>query len=100
MTVGKPSKMEPPFSNVVNNMSYVVAFESDGTAKDVTRRYAKAYNAKTRRHRVESLESGETWWRRVMSAFRRRYILVCPSEQQPYRTINTYRGTLDRIGIK
>ena len=54
-------------------MTYVIAFEDDGSARDVTRRYAKAYNAKTRRDRVEITKDGERWWRRVMRLFRRSY---------------------------
>ena len=56
-------------------MSYVIAFEEDGSARDVTRRYAKAYNAKTRRDRVEVTKDGERWWRRVMRVYRRSYEL-------------------------
>lgn len=75
-TVAKPSRFEPPGSDDRNSMSYVVAFEDDGTVKDVTRRYAKAYNAKTRKSRVENTEGGERWWRRVLKMFRRRSTLV------------------------
>ncbi|KAF2098308.1 Rad4-domain-containing protein [Rhizodiscina lignyota] len=75
MTVGKPSKLEPPFNDPVNYMSYVIAFEDDGAAKDVTRRYAKAYNAKTRKLRVESTDGGERWLRKAMKLFRRRISL-------------------------
>ena len=56
-------------------MTYVIAFEDDGSARDVTRRYVKAYNGKTRRHRVEVMSGGERWWRRVMKMFRRSYPL-------------------------
>lgn len=69
----KPGKLEPPASDRDNCMSYVVAFEADGTARDVTRRYAKAYTAKTRRLRVESaMEDGERWWRMTMKYYTRR----------------------------
>ncbi|KAF6230860.1 hypothetical protein HO173_010976 [Letharia columbiana] len=70
-TIAKPSKFEPPAGDPGNNMSYVIAFEDDGSARDVTRRYAKAYNAKTRRERVEVTRDGEKWWRRVMRLYRR-----------------------------
>ncbi|KAI1416552.1 Rad4-domain-containing protein [Hypoxylon sp. FL1857] len=71
----KPQKMEPPASDRENCMTYVVAFEADGTAKDVTRRYAKAYNAKTRKMRIESAEAtGERWWRKALRAFSRGYV--------------------------
>ncbi|OTA59539.1 Rad4-domain-containing protein [Hypoxylon sp. EC38] len=70
----KPQKMEPPATDKENCMTYVVAFEADGTAKDVTRRYAKAYNAKTRKMRIESVEAtGERWWRKALRAFSRGY---------------------------
>ena len=74
-TTNKPSKMEPPAGDQGNNLTYVVVFEDDGTGRDVTRRYAKAYNAKTRRDRVESIKGGQKWWRRVMRLFRRRHQL-------------------------
>ncbi|CAD6563580.1 MAG: hypothetical protein ASARMPRED_000069 [Alectoria sarmentosa] len=70
-TIAKPSKFEPPAGDPGNNMSYVIAFEDDGSARDVTRRYAKAYNAKTRRDRVEVTNDGDKWWRRVMRLYRR-----------------------------
>lgn len=75
-SVNNPTKLEPPMSHPDNVMSYVVAFESDGVARDVTRRYTKAYNAKTRKLRVESTEGGEKWWRKAMRAFRRAKVLV------------------------
>lgn len=56
-------------------MSYVIAFENDGTARDVTRRYVRAYNAKTRKNRVEVTKGGERWWRRVLKLFDRPYDL-------------------------
>ncbi|POR37283.1 DNA repair protein rhp41 [Tolypocladium paradoxum] len=72
-TFWKPKVFEPPITDKENCLSYVVAFEADGTAKDVTRRYAKAYTAKTRRMRVESaLDDGVQWWRKAMQPFRRK----------------------------
>ncbi|KAI0429630.1 Rad4-domain-containing protein [Xylaria sp. FL1042] len=70
----KPQKFEPPASDRENCMVYVVSFEEDGTINDVTRRYAKAYNAKTRKMRVESvLSNGEQWWRKALRAYSRGY---------------------------
>lgn len=66
-TVNKASKLEPPASYQSNQLSYVIALEADGAARDVTRRYAKAFNAKTRRQRVD-----EGWWRKVMRVFKRK----------------------------
>lgn len=72
-TINKANKIEPPGSYDLNQMIYVVAFEEDGVARDVTRRYAKAFNAKTRRHRVEnSGEDGAKWLKAALRLFRRR----------------------------
>ena len=71
-TVNIPSKLEPPSSYDLNQMTYVIAFEDDGVARDVTRRYAKSYNAKTRRQRVESSENGAHWFKQALRIFRRR----------------------------
>lgn len=74
-TIGKPSRLEPPLSDPDVCIAYVVTFEGDGVAKDVTRRYTKAYNAKTRKARVESTENGARWWRKALKLFRRRTVL-------------------------
>ena len=72
-TFWKPKVLEPPITDKENSLSYVVAFEADGTAKDVTRRYAKAYTAKTRRLRVDTVaDDGDQWWKRVMKLYRKR----------------------------
>lgn len=69
----KPKVLEPPITDRENSLSYVVAFEADGTAKDVTRRYAKAYTAKSRKLRVETaLNDNGEWWRKAMKPFGRR----------------------------
>jgi xeroderma pigmentosum group C-complementing protein len=71
-TFWKPRSLEPPITDRENAMSYVIAFDADGTAKDVTRRYAKAYAAKTRRIRIETaIEGGDRWWRKAMKPYRR-----------------------------
>ena len=94
-TQWKPRALEPPASDRDNCMTYVVAFEADGSARDVTRRYAKAYNAKTRKMRIDGavsaasptppptsgtpptpLLSGERWWRRAL----RRYARPFPTD--------------------
>jgi xeroderma pigmentosum group C-complementing protein len=96
-TQWKPRALEPPASDRENNMCYVMAFEADGSAKDVTKRYAKAYNSKTRRMRVDGAVqdimaeteaaastdaadnasarplSGARWLRRVMRYYEKRW---------------------------
>ncbi|KAJ5928836.1 hypothetical protein N7466_007792 [Penicillium verhagenii] len=73
-TLAKPSKFEPPASDPYNNMSYVVAFEDDASVRDVTRRYAKAFNAKNRKLRVESTKNGEEWWNKAMMAYEKPFL--------------------------
>lgn len=50
-------------------MNYVVGFEDDASVRDVTRRYVKAYNAKTRKLRVENTPHGEKWWDKVLKTY-------------------------------
>ncbi|KAJ5405166.1 hypothetical protein N7465_006450 [Penicillium sp. CMV-2018d] len=68
-TLAKPSKFEPPASDSLNLMNYVIAFEDDASARDVTRRYVKAFNAKTRKLRVEVTRNGEKWWDKALKAY-------------------------------
>jgi len=70
-SIAKPRVFEPPASDHENNMSYVIAFEEEGCARDVTKRYTKAYNAKTRKNRVECTDGGGEWWRKAMRAYAR-----------------------------
>ncbi|KAJ8108652.1 hypothetical protein OPT61_g8026 [Boeremia exigua] len=70
-TINAPEKLEPPFSHTQNSLTYAIAFEDDYTAHDITRRYAKAYNAKTLKFRVESTSRGPQWWARAMKYFAR-----------------------------
>lgn len=73
-SIAKSSKFEPPASDQYNVMSYVVAFEEDASARDVTRRYAKAFNAKTRKLRVESTWNGERWWARALRVYEKPFL--------------------------
>lgn len=60
-----------------------------GFAKDVTRRYAKVFNSKTWKYRVES-QGGERWWTRVINYLDRMEPLVrIPTESQ----LNGYLGS-------
>ena len=69
-TIAKPKTgFEPPLSDPLNSMSYVIAFSDDSCARDVTRRYVQFLNAKTRKTRVESTKHGERWWNKTMSFF-------------------------------
>ncbi|KAK9474256.1 uncharacterized protein V1510DRAFT_361455, partial [Dipodascopsis tothii] len=66
------SKFEPPASEAArNSLAYVIAYDEDGYAKDVTRRYARYYNAKTRKLRVTSQPVLAAWWDRLMAFYAR-----------------------------
>lgn len=60
---------------VENRMVYVLAFEEDGYARDVTPRYAREYGAK-----VAKVQQGgkgrREWWERILRMVRRPYRLV------------------------
>lgn len=73
-TINKPKTgFEPPASDRLNNLSYVVSFDEDLTAIDVTRRYTRHYNAKTRKVRVEATADGDKWWERTMRFFGKKF---------------------------
>ena len=60
---------------VENRMVYVLAFEEDGYARDVTPRYAREYGAK-----VSKVQQGgkgrREWWERIRTLVQRPYRLV------------------------
>jgi xeroderma pigmentosum group C-complementing protein len=73
-SLAKSHNLEPPATDQFNAMSYVVAFDEDTTARDVTRRYTRAFNAKTRKLRVESTKGGDIWWENTMRAYEKPYM--------------------------
>ncbi|KAL8789744.1 MAG: hypothetical protein Q9213_000995 [Squamulea squamosa] len=68
-TIGKPSALTPSFSDPHNNLMYAIAFNDDHTAKDVTRRYTRAYNAKILKQRIDLSPHGKTWLSSVLALF-------------------------------
>ncbi|KAI0763653.1 hypothetical protein BD413DRAFT_495167 [Trametes elegans] len=68
----KPNRRRPV--RVENRMVYVLAFEEDGYARDVTPRYAREYGAK-----VAKVQQGgkgrREWWERILAIVRRPYRL-------------------------
>ena len=56
-------------------MVYVLAFEEDGYARDVTPRYAREYGAKVAKVQGGS-KSRKEWWESVANIVRRPYRLV------------------------
>lgn len=77
LTVDKPTALEPPNSlRKINTMTYVLAYEQDGTVVDVTRRYSRTYNARIRRLRVDNIEAEKEWLEATLKRFTRRALLV------------------------
>lgn len=70
------SKFEPPQSETRNVLSYVIAFDQAGNAKDVTRRYAQYYNAKTRKLRITNEPIWQIWYDQMLRDFQSGYITV------------------------
>ncbi|KAK9459221.1 uncharacterized protein V1516DRAFT_681314 [Lipomyces oligophaga] len=68
------SKFEPPQSDTLNVLSYAIAFDQHGFARDVTRRYARLYNAKTRKLRISNIPVFRPWLEKVMKAFQSKYV--------------------------
>ncbi|RDB14699.1 DNA repair protein rhp41 [Hypsizygus marmoreus] len=68
-------------TNRENRMVYVLAFEEDGYARDVTRRYAKEFGARVAKVQGGSSTIGgggkarEQWWQRVVGGVSRPYRL-------------------------
>ncbi|CAB4484654.1 Rad4-domain-containing protein [Rhizophagus irregularis] len=71
--VNSPQAMEPASNDMDNVMAYIVAFEQDGYIKDVTRRYASQWGARTRKLRVPVTKDGYDWWHETLSYFARPY---------------------------
>ena len=71
-------------TKIENRMVYVLAFEEDGYARDVTRRYARDYSAKVAKVQGGSSapniggggKGRQAWWSSVMNAIHRPYRLV------------------------
>jgi xeroderma pigmentosum group C-complementing protein len=103
-TINKPKTgFEPPASDAQNRLAYVIAFEDDGSAKDVTRRYAQFYNSKTSKYRVEATPHGEKWWSDTIAALEKTFreprddiedaFLLKRAEAEPMPTnIQDFRG--------
>ncbi|SCV74639.1 BQ2448_7668 [Microbotryum intermedium] len=75
------SIMEPAKLSVENQLAYVVAYEEDNTARDVTPRYAKSYNNYTTKVRSPS-KRGSDWFAALIMHFERTFQLNRDREEQ------------------
>ncbi|WWC71011.1 uncharacterized protein I206_104964 [Kwoniella pini CBS 10737] len=74
-TIRKKTHYEPTSDSGPIRMVYVVAFEEDGYARDVTLRYTKNFGAKTSKLRVPAKKDEPDWWEAVMGFLTRPYRL-------------------------
>jgi xeroderma pigmentosum group C-complementing protein len=65
-------------------MLYVMAFEEDSFARDVTARYAKEYGAKVAKMQRSGGvgNSRKEWWDRIVAMVQRPYRLVMQQDQE------------------
>ena len=72
------SGLQKKGANKHNRMLYVMAFEEDSFARDVTARYAKDYGAKVAKiQRSRGVgNSRKEWWDRIVAMLQRPYRLV------------------------
>ncbi|WWC88411.1 uncharacterized protein L201_003322 [Kwoniella dendrophila CBS 6074] len=74
-TIRKKNHYEPTSDSGPIRMVYVVAFEEDGFARDVTLRYTKNFGAKISKLRVPAKKDEPDWWETVTGFLSRPYRL-------------------------
>ncbi|KAK8858825.1 hypothetical protein IAR55_003055 [Kwoniella newhampshirensis] len=74
-TIRKKNHFEPTSDSGPIRMLYVVAYEEDGHARDVTLRYTKNFGAKTVKLRVPTRKDEPDWWDTVTGFLQRPYRL-------------------------
>lgn len=60
--VKSKSRLEPPSNYPYNNLIYVLGYDRKGGVRDITKRYAEKYYARTRKKRITKDESEEIWY--------------------------------------
>ncbi|KZT60108.1 Rad4-domain-containing protein [Calocera cornea HHB12733] len=70
--VNTKRRFEPESTDRRNRMAYVIAFEEDGYARDVTARYTRQFGARVMKARPRS-RPGSHWWEEVMKPLTRPY---------------------------
>lgn len=97
--VDKKKMFEPPPNCRINRMMYVVAYEEDGYARDVTMRYAREYGAKTAKARASSRRGQSDWWARVIGILTRPYRLHRDDiEDAEFQSLQYIEGMPTSIG--
>ncbi len=96
------SKLEPPMNCIRNNSWYVVGYDRVGGVRDITRRYAKEYNAKVRKKRITREPKWDKWWcealRGVCSSKRLKDNRVDKFEQIEFEEMGLKEGMPSNIG--
>ncbi|WVQ65333.1 uncharacterized protein L199_003509 [Kwoniella botswanensis] len=73
--IRKKTHYEPTSDSGPIRMVYVVAYEEDGFARDVTLRYTKNFGSKISKLRVPARKDEPDWWESVMEFLTRPYLL-------------------------
>ncbi|WVW84955.1 hypothetical protein I302_106991 [Kwoniella bestiolae CBS 10118] len=73
--IRKKTHYEPTSDSGPIRMVYVVAYEEDGFARDVTLRYTKNFGAKISKLRVPARKDEQEWWESTMGFLTRPYRL-------------------------
>lgn len=68
-TISDVARLEPSAGDRFNAMKYVVAFDSDASARDVTPRYTSAFISRMLKLRVDHTPTGKLWWQAVMDYY-------------------------------
>lgn len=55
-----------------NNLRYIIAYDRKFGCRDITRRYAKLYNAKIIKKRITKSKIGYDWYNKLISSFSKR----------------------------
>jgi xeroderma pigmentosum group C-complementing protein len=56
------SKLEPPLNSAHNTLTYVIGYDRQGGVRDITKRYAEKYYARTRKKRITKDEAEDIWY--------------------------------------
>lgn len=67
LTIDDAYALEPKNRSAQYPLNYAFAFDIDGAAYDVTLRYCKQFNAKTRKRRIDNTREGQTWLARLLT---------------------------------
>ncbi|CEP21424.1 RAD4 [Cyberlindnera jadinii] len=78
------SVLEPPMSYPYNQLNYVIGYDRGGRVRDITKRYAEKYYARTRKKRITKDEAEDIWYSGFIDALSSRPINKADKYEQEY----------------